>query len=283
MAVFSFDEIKATNLKEGFQLRRKASECAIEDENALSCGAKKGKPSCCPGLVCNRHQHWRCVKPENLICAGEKTIAIECGAMWNKAAPKCCANLKCVDRYCMPESVIDQVFELTTDKPTLPPTLPPTSKPTLPPSLPPTLPPTIPPTMSPTKKTTYRVKVKVECLSNICRLDGKTKDNRSDPFIKVRVGSKEYKTGVKNAASNKHCWNKMYDFGFQDLDNYGKINVEFKVIDEDKNSGNHDFMGKLYESTSKTISGEKRLDSKGSKDENKCGKTKLSYTIKLLE
>jgi len=42
-------------------------------------------------------------------------------------------------------------------------------------------------------------------------------------------------------------------------------------------------MGKLYESTSTTISGEKRLDSMGSKDENKCGKTKLSYTIILLE
>jgi len=266
ITVFSFDEVKVTNLKEVFQLRRKASECAIENEKALSCGSKKGKPSCCPGLVCNRHQDWRCVKPENVICAGEKTIAIECGAMWNKAAPKCCANLKCVDRFCMPATVVDEVLEQMTDKPTLPPTLPPK----------------LPPTMSPTKKTTYRVNVKVECLYDVCQLDELNTDEKSDPYVIVRVGSKEYKTATKEGIKYKGCWNNNYDFGFQDLDKYGKINVEFEVWDDDKNKKvGHDFIGQLSESTSETTSGQKKLNSKGSKEEKKCGRTQLSYTISV--
>merc|ERR1711862_1035005 len=46
------------------------SECAVDGEKSLDCGSKEGKQSCCEGLVCHDVQYWRCVTPEENVCAG---------------------------------------------------------------------------------------------------------------------------------------------------------------------------------------------------------------------
>ena len=38
------------------------AKCAMENKISKECGGKVGESSCCPGLVCNEYQTWRCVK-----------------------------------------------------------------------------------------------------------------------------------------------------------------------------------------------------------------------------
>jgi len=72
-------------------------KCSGDGMVANECNnAKQGEAKCCPGLVCHKTQLWRCVKPENEMCAGADTLAEECGGRrrWG-AAPKCCDGLVC--------------------------------------------------------------------------------------------------------------------------------------------------------------------------------------------
>merc|ERR1711982_119878 len=62
------------------------ASCAVEMEKATNCGSKKGKSSCCSGLVCHDYQYWRCVREEHKKCAGPRTLAQECGSKWRKSA-----------------------------------------------------------------------------------------------------------------------------------------------------------------------------------------------------
>jgi len=75
--------------------------CAPENEKAMDCGAKDGKKACCPGLVCHYYQFWRCVKEENMFCAGPNTFSKECGSKWRKATKLCCGSLSCKKRKCV--------------------------------------------------------------------------------------------------------------------------------------------------------------------------------------
>merc|ERR1711862_1036365 len=68
---------------------------------SLFCGSKKGKDSCCEGLVCHEDQHWRCVKDENKFCSGPGTLARDCGSDWNFASKSCCPGLECDGKYCV--------------------------------------------------------------------------------------------------------------------------------------------------------------------------------------
>jgi len=76
------------------------SECAIDGEKSLDCGSKEGKQSCCEGLVCHDVQYWRCVTPEENVCAGPGTLAQKCGSKWDDAAAECCDGLVCAGKYC---------------------------------------------------------------------------------------------------------------------------------------------------------------------------------------
>jgi len=78
-----------------------AGECAIDGEKSLGCGSKKGKQSCCPGLVCHEVQTWRCVIEENKFCGGPNTLAQTCGSDWEYAAKDCCDGLVCDGRFCV--------------------------------------------------------------------------------------------------------------------------------------------------------------------------------------
>merc|ERR1711862_71117 len=71
--------------------------CAVENAKSLSCGAKdkSAEKSCCSGLVCHKGQFWKCVKEENMWCAGRGTIAKECGSNIRKAETSCCSGLVC--------------------------------------------------------------------------------------------------------------------------------------------------------------------------------------------
>jgi len=75
--------------------------CSIENEPSKECGSKRGKESCCSGLVCHVYQFWRCVEEENKECAGPGTLAKQCGSKWNNAAPACCPGLTCDDKFCV--------------------------------------------------------------------------------------------------------------------------------------------------------------------------------------
>merc|ERR1711862_1094019 len=77
------------------------SECAIDGEKSLDCGSKEGKQSCCEGLVCHNVQYWRCVTPEENVCAGPGTLAQKCGSKWDDAAVECCDGLVCAGKYCI--------------------------------------------------------------------------------------------------------------------------------------------------------------------------------------
>merc|ERR1711862_445891 len=77
------------------------SECAIDGEKSLDCGSKEGKQSCCEGLVCHDVQYWRCVEPEENVCAGPGTLAQKCGSKWDDAAAECCDGLVCAGKYCI--------------------------------------------------------------------------------------------------------------------------------------------------------------------------------------
>lgn len=78
-------------------------QCAAENKRSKECGAKGGKDTCCPGLICHEYQSWRCVKDENKKCAGPNTLSKQCGSWYKDAAPECCPKHVCRDKKCAPE------------------------------------------------------------------------------------------------------------------------------------------------------------------------------------
>lgn len=76
--------------------------CAAENERSRSCGGSGGKDTCCPGLVCHKHQNWKCVQDQFKKCAGRNMYAKECGSKWyQNGSPKCCDGLTCEDQKCV--------------------------------------------------------------------------------------------------------------------------------------------------------------------------------------
>lgn len=101
-------------------------KCSGDGMVANECNnAKQGEAKCCPGLVCHKTQLWRCVKPENDMCAGADTLAQECGGRrsWG-AAPKCCDGLVCA------RTLPNDRGSRCRNPPAIKPTSKPTSKPT---------------------------------------------------------------------------------------------------------------------------------------------------------
>jgi len=68
---------------------------------------------CCTGLKCHKTQTWRCVTAEKDTCAGEGTLARECGSVMHNGAGKCCEGLKCdyESHYCVDEDYKKVVVE----------------------------------------------------------------------------------------------------------------------------------------------------------------------------
>merc|ERR1712051_944327 len=68
------------------------------------CGASGNVATmCCKGFVCHKTQFWRCVAEDKAICAGEGTLAKECGSEMHNGAGFCCEGFKCdmESHYCV--------------------------------------------------------------------------------------------------------------------------------------------------------------------------------------